>query len=129
MSEPRWLTSTVVLAIHADQIEAHGGSRGLRDRGLLTSALGRPKNRHGYAPDSSLYTLAAAYGFALAKNHPFVDGNKRVAFQAMYVFLGLNGYRIQASEEAVVFLMLGVASGEISEDGLAIWLEEQTSPR
>lgn len=129
MTEPRWLTSTVILAIHADQIEAHGGSVGLRDRGLLASALERPKNHHRYAPDSGLHSLAAALGFGLAKNHPFVDGNKRVAFQAMYVFLGLKGYRIQASEAAVVSLILGVASGEISEDELTTWLEENVSHR
>jgi death on curing protein len=127
--EPRWLSQSVVLAIHADQIRAHGGTLGLRDRGLLESALDRPRNRFHYQSDVGLYELAAAYGFALANNHPFVDGNKRVAFQAMYVFLGLNGLRIMASEEAVVSLMLSVASGELDEEDLTSWLEVNTVPR
>ena len=93
MTEPRWLSFVHILAIHSDQIQAHGGSLGLRDRGLLESALDRPRNRFGYEPDADLATLAAAYGYWLSSNHPFVDGNKRVAFQAMYLFLGLNGFR------------------------------------
>lgn len=129
MSEPRWLTSTVLLAIHADQIETHGGSFGLRDRGLLDSALERPRNRALYRPDSDLCTLAASYGFGIARNHPFVDGNKRAAFQGMYVFLGLNGLRIGASEEEVVSVMLDLASGHFDEAQLAAWLRERTAPR
>jgi death on curing protein len=127
--EPRWLSQSVALAIHADQIRAHGGTLGLRDRGLLESAFARPRNRFHYQSDVELYELAAAYGFALANNHPFVDGNKRVAFQAMYVFLGLNGLRIMASEEAVVSLMLSVASGELDETDLTSWLKTNTAPR
>src|SRR5690606_24322267 len=92
MSEPRWLTRRVVLTLHRLQIEEHGGTLGLRDDGLLDSALARPHQKHAYEPESDLVTLAAAYGFGLAKNHAFIDGNKRVAFVAMYVFLGLNGY-------------------------------------
>jgi death on curing protein len=129
MKAPRWLSPSIVLAINADQMRAHGGSPGLRDRGLLESALDRPKNRFHYEPDEGLHGLAAAYGFALARNHPFVDGNKRVAFQAMYVFLGLNGLRIAASEEAVVALMISVASGDLEEEGLTSWLEANTVPR
>ena len=123
------MTASVVLAIHADQIRAHGGTPGLRDRGLLESALDRPRNRFHYQPDAGLHALAAAYGFALARNHPFVDGNKRVAFQAMFVFLGLNGLRIVASEEAVVSVMLSVASGEMDEEALTSWLEANTLAR
>ena len=129
MSAPRWVTASVVRAIHADQIRAHGGTPGLRDRGLLESALDRPRNRFHYQPDAGLHALAAAYGFALARNHPFVDGNKRVAFQAMFVFLGLNGLRIVASEEAVVSVMLSVASGEMDEEALTSWLEANTLAR
>lgn len=129
MNEPRWLTESVVRAVHADQIRAHGGTLGLRDRGLLESALDRPRNRFHYQSAVGLHGLADAYGFALANNHPFVDGNKRVAFQAMYVFLGLNGLRIVASEEAVVSLMLSVASGELDEERLTSWLEANTAPR
>lgn len=123
------MTASVVLAIHADQIRAHGGTPGLRDRGLLESALDRPRNRFNYQPDAGLHALAAAYGFALARNHPFVDGNKRVAFQAMFLFLGLNGLRIVASEEAVVSVMLSVASGEMDEETLASWLKTSTVAR
>jgi len=129
VSAPRWVTASVVVAIHADQIRAHGGTPGLRDCGLLESALDRPRNRLHYQPDAGLHALAAAYGFALARNHPFVDGNKRVAFQAMFVFLGLNGLRIVASEEAVVSVMLSVASGEMDEEALTSWLEASTLAR
>jgi len=127
--EPRWLTFSVVLALHADQISQHGGSGGLRDRGLLESALQRPRNRLRYEPVSDLAELAAAYGFGIARNHPFIDGNKRVHFQAMYVFLGLNGLRIEVREEEVVSVMLSVASGDTDELQLASWLRANTLPR
>ena len=129
MKEPRWLSDTVVLTVHADQIREHGGSLGLRDRDLLDSALSRPRNRFAYESESDLCDLAASYGFGIARNHPFVDGNKRVAFQAMYVFLGLNASRIDAPEEEVVGLMLALASGELDELDLASWLRDHTSPR
>jgi len=123
MKEPRWLSTVTVLTIHSDQITSHGGSFGLRDRGLLQSALARPRNRFHYESESDLLALAACYGFGIARNHPFVDGNKRVAFQAMYVFLGLNGLRVDADEEEVVGLMVAVAAGGIDEEGIAVWLQ------
>ena len=129
MIEPRWLSAVHVLRIHADQIQAHGGSLGVRDRGLLQSALERPRNRFLYEPDSDLSALAAAYGFGLSSNHAFVDGNKRVAFQAMYLFLGLNAFRIDAPEEDVVALILSLASGNLDETSLADWLRNHISPR
>ena len=129
MTEPRWLSLTVALAIHSDQIKEHGGSLGLRDRGLLESALARPLNLFQYQPDSDLLALAASYGFGVARNHPFVDGNKRVAFQAMYVFLGLNGLRIDSEEPEVVRMMLELARGNLDEAGLATWLREHTVKR
>ncbi len=129
MIEPRWLSIVHVLRIHADQIQAHGGSLGVRDRGLLESALERPRNRFLYEPESDLSALAAAYGFGLSSNHPFVDGNKRVAFQAMYLFLGLNAFRIDAPEEDVVALILSLASGNLDEPSLAEWLRHHISPR
>ena len=129
MTEPRWLSPTHVLAIHSDQIQAHGGSLGLRDRGLLESALDRPRNRFRYDPEADLPALAAAYGFGISSNHPFLDGNKRVAFQAMYLFLGLNGFRINAPEEEVVTLILSMASGDLTEQALADWLRLHISPR
>lgn len=118
-----------ILAIHSDQIQAHGGSLGLRDRGLLVSALERPRNRFRYEPTSDLPSLAASYGFGIAKNPPFVDGNKRVAFQAMYLFLGLNGLRIDAPEEEVVVTILSLASGDLDESGLSAWLRDHVTPR
>jgi death-on-curing protein len=127
--EPRWLSSSLVLAIHTDQIREHGGSLGLRDEGRLESALARPINLLGYEPGSDLESLAAAYGFGIASNHPFVDGNKRVAFQAMYVFLGLNGLRVVSDEREVVELMFAVASGDTAEERLAAWLRDHTESR
>jgi len=129
VTEPRWLARLHILAVHSDQIQAHGGSLGLRDRGLLESALERPRNRFHYEPTSDLPSLAASYGFGIAKNHPFVDGNKRVAFQAMYLFLGLNGLRIDASEEEVVPTTLSLASGDLDGPGLAAWLRDHVTPR
>jgi death on curing protein len=126
VTEPRWLSITIVLAIHADQMREHGGALGIRDRGLLESALSRPLNLIRYEPATDLAALAAAYGFGIARNHPFLDGNKRVAFQTMYTFLGLNGLTIAAEEPAVVEVMLAVASGSIQESDLAAWLRANT---
>ena len=123
-TEPRWVHRTFVRAVHADQIRQHGGSLGLRDEGLLESALERPRNRWQYESDADLATITAAYGYGLTANHSFIDGNKRVAFQIMYVYLGLNGYRIEAAEPEVVALMLGVADGSVEEQALAEWLRE-----
>ncbi len=127
MSEPRWLTTAMVLAFHSSQIAEHGGSIGLRDRGLLESALDRPRNKRHYAPDTPIVELAAAYGFGIARNHPFVDGNKRVAFQAMYVFLRLNGLMMEAEEPDVVRVVLALAAGELDELGLAEWLRDRSA--
>jgi death on curing protein len=127
--EPRWLTKAVVLAIHSDQVREHGGSLGVRDMGLLESALARPLNVFGYRPDSDLFALAASYGFGVAQNHPFIDGNRRVAFQTMYVFLGLNGVRIAGEEAEVVEVILRLAAGTMGEDQLASWLRAHSRPR
>lgn len=129
MTEPRWLSTVHILFIHSDQIRDHGGSLGIRDRGLLASALARAPNRYEYDPDADLPALTAAYGFGISSNHPFVDGNKRVTFQAMYVFLGLNGLRIDASEEDVVGLIVELASGRLDEAALADWLRGHVTPR
>ncbi len=127
--EPRWVSRSIVRSIHVDQVRQHGGSHGLRDEGLLESALERPRNRWRYKPETDLPRLAAAYGFGLARNHPFLDGNKRVAFQTMYVFLGLNGYRIEADEKEVVTLMLNLASGDVDEEPLSDWLRDHLKVR
>lgn len=129
MTCPRWLKVTIVRAIHADLVRAHGGPPGLRDRGLLESALDRARNLHRYEPDADIFRLAAACGFGIARSHPFLDGNKRVAFQAMYVFLGLNGWRIEADEPDAVAAMRALAAGELDEDGLAGWLRETSTRR
>ena len=129
MTEPRSLSPIYLLSIHADQIQSHGGSLGIRDKGLLMSALDRPRNRWQYEPDSDLAALAAAYGFGISSTHPFVDGNKRVAFQAMYLFLGLNGLRIDAPEEDVVAVIMALASGQLEESALAEWLRSHITPR
>jgi death-on-curing protein len=129
VTDPRWISLTIVLAIHSDQGREHGGGLGLRDRGLLESALARPLNRVTYEPDSDLFDLAASYGFGIARNHPFVDGNKRVAFQVMYVFLGVNDFTITASETEVVDVILELAGGSMQEAALATWLREHTKAR
>jgi death on curing protein len=123
MNPPKWLDERIVLAIHDQQIAEHGGSPGLRDPGLLESALNRPVNIHLYKESSSLFDLAAAYGFGLAKNHPFIDGNKRVAFMAMYVFLRINGFTLDAPEAEATLFMMRLAAGEESQGTLAQWLE------
>jgi death on curing protein len=129
VTEPRWLAVVHLLAIHSDQIQAHGGSLGLRDRGLLGSALERPQNRFHFEADADLSSLAAAYGFGMARNHTFVDGNERVAFQAMNLFLGLNGLLVEASEQEVVTIILSLAAGDLDEPGLATWLRDHLDTR
>lgn len=121
--EPRWLTRVAIDASHAELIRTHGGSHGLRDANLLESAIAR-QQRWTYDTAADLLDLAAAYGMGLAKNHAYVDGNKRIAFQAMYAFLRLNGARLQAPEPEVVTLMLDVATGALDEAGLAAWLRD-----
>jgi len=119
--EPIWLSADLVLAIHDEQLRQFGGPPGLRDRGLLESALGRPLNKFAYG-STDLAVLAAAYGFGLARNHAFVDGNKRIAFLAMVTFLGLNDIDFVVPEPEAVVIMLGVAAGEVDEDGLVRWI-------
>ncbi len=123
--EPRWLSYTAVAAIHAAQIREHGGSPGTRDEGLIESALARPRQKWIYDPSVDIATLAAAYAFALAKNHGFVDGNKRAAFMAAYSFLGLNGYEFEAEEADVASTIERLAAGKFSELKLADWFRER----
>jgi death-on-curing protein len=127
-TEPRWLTRRMLEAIHEGQLREHGGSPGIRDAGLLESALGRPQHKFAYARRSHLATLAAAYTFGLAKNHAFIDGNKRTAFMAAYVFLALNGQDLDAAEPDVVTTMGHVAAGRLSEMGLASWIRGKLRP-
>lgn len=127
MPEPVWLTREMIAAIHSAQIDEHGGSHGVRDEGMIESALSRAPNRYAYATGADLFVLAAAYGFGLAKNHGFIDGNKRIGFMAAYTFLGLNGYDIDAPEPEVVLVMTDLASGNLTEDGFADWLRSHAS--
>ena len=112
-------------AIHDAQLREHGGSLGVLDDGLLESALARPRQKLAYAGRPDLATLAAAYAFGLAKNHGFVDGNKRAAFMAAYVFLGLNGKDLEAAEPDVVTTMEGVADGRVTDAELAKWIRRR----
>jgi death-on-curing protein len=123
-----WLDRDVMRAVHEEQLAEHGGGTGVRDEGLFESALGSPLNLAGCgSPDAA--SLAAAFGFGLARNHPFVDGNKRTAFVAVELFLWLNGWRLVAEDADCVLTMVSVAAGETSEDELAQWLRERMKPR
>jgi death on curing protein len=127
MSEPRWLDIDLVLDFHAEQLALFGGPDGIRDLGLLESALGRPINKFAYG-ESDLAALAAAVGFGIARNHPFVDGNKRTALASMIVFLGLNRIDLDAPQEAATAIVLSLAAGEITEDILASWIADHLKP-
>lgn len=129
MSEPRWLSRAVLLLLHVEGLAEHGGASGLRDEGLLDSALGRAMNQHAYGGESDLCALAAAYAFGIARNHPFVDGNKRAAFTAAATFLEINGLVFDAAEGEAIAAMLDLAAGELPEDGFAAWLRDNTRPR
>jgi len=121
VTEPVWLLRTVVEAIHDAQLSEHGGLPGLRDPGLLESALARPRNSHGYG-ETDIRVLAASYAFGIARNHPFLDGNKRMAFLAAYVFLRLNGWRMTANEAEATAVTIALAGGQMSESDFATWL-------
>ena len=122
--EPQWLTRRLLDVIHDAQIREHGGAAGIRDEGLLESALARPQQKWAYAEKPDLATLAAAYVFGLVKNHGYVDGNKRVSFMAAYVFLGMNGYEVDLDEADVAVTIERAAAGRITELALATWLRE-----
>lgn len=124
----RWIDKRALLLLHADSLAEHGGAAGLRDEGLLDSALARPLNLAAYGqPD--LAALAASYGVGLAKNHAFVDGNKRAAFLSVGLFLALNGMRLRAAQPDAVLTMLAVASGTLDEAGFADWIRRHAQPR
>jgi death on curing protein len=121
-TEPLWLSRTVVDAIHTDQIREHGGLLGLRDENALESALARPQQKWTYEPEADLASLGAAYAFGLARNHPYNDGNKRVALLAMLTFVSINGCDVEADDRVVLTTMLALAAGRITEATLAAWL-------
>ena len=122
MKKPVWVLRETVLALHEQLLAEFGGSPGLRDEGLLDSALGKPQNLLAYGRPT-LFELAASYGFGLVKNHPFIDGNKRAGFTVAVAFLELNGCRFQAGEADAALRTLGLAAGELSEVEYAAWLK------
>jgi death-on-curing protein len=122
-----WLSEQLILAIHDEQLAEHGGSTGLRDRGLLDSALARPLNRAAYGqPD--IAELAAVYALGIVQNHPFIDGNKRTAFVALELFLRLNGCLLAAGDAESVVMMLAVAAGEVMDDEFTAWVRLHAQP-
>lgn len=121
--EPRWVLPEAVNAIHQMLIAEHGGLSGVRDQGLLDSALARPRQQAVYGEKTTPFQLAAAYGYGLARNHPFVDGNKRIALAVSAVFLEINGYSLNAPEAEAVVIFQQLASGALTEAALAEWLE------
>ena len=121
---PRWISRAAVLLLHEQSIATFGGARGIRDEGLLDSALARPPNAYGYRPEVSIAELAASYAYGLAKNHALVDGNKRAAFLSIGVFLAINGFALNAEQPDAIRTMLAVANGELGELELASWIQD-----
>ena len=128
-SEPRWVSKKALLLLHEESLATFGGASGLRDEGLLDSALARPRNTHACNADSTLAELAPAYAFGLAKNHAFVDGNKRAAFLSIGMFLAINGLRLAADPVDAIQIMLAVAAGKLGEHDLAEWIERNSVPK
>lgn len=125
MATPRWVPRLVLEAVHLDQLREHGGVPGIRDENALESALARAQHKHHYDPDTDLATLAAAYAYGLATARPFNDGNKRTAFLAAMIFLGLNGKDLDATEEEVVQVVTALAAGSLTEGALAKWMRDR----
>lgn len=123
MTEPRWVTTSQAVRIHSEQLAIFGGPPGNRDQGMLESALGRPQNKWADG-ERDLAALAAAYAFGIARNHPFVDGNKRAAFMVMTVFLRKNGVAFAPSEALATEATLALAAGEVDESGLTRWIRD-----
>ena len=126
MTEPIWLDQPLVIALHDRQLAEHGGAEGVRDMGLLESALGKPINLYHYA-EPNIFELAAAYTSGIVQNHPFVDGNKRTGFVAGVLFLELNGARFEAPEETAAKAVIDLAAGAMDEVGYATWLKENSA--
>jgi death-on-curing protein len=120
-----WIVPNSVLAMHKRQIAEHGGTEGVRDEGLMLSALARPENLHAYGENVDLAALAASYAFGIAKNHPFLDGNKRTALVVAVAFLNLNGFDFDAPGDETYTMFLQLAEGSISEEHLAVWFRER----
>jgi death on curing protein len=127
--EPFWLDPETVIAFHNENLQRFGGPEGIRDRTMIESALARPINKHAYASELDLVGLAAAYAFGIARNHPFVDGNKRAAFVAMEVFLMINGFDLELEDEDAIATFRALAAGDLTEDELATWIREHMVAR
>jgi death-on-curing protein len=124
----RWVDKQALLLLHGESVAEHGGAAGIRDAGLLDSALARAQNLAAYG-DPDVAALAAAYGAGISQNHPFVDGNKRAAFLSVGLFLALNGYRLVATQAEATVAMLSLAAGELKEEEFATWLRGHIEPR
>jgi death-on-curing protein len=125
--EPAWLTLQAVLAMHEQLVAEHGGDAGVRNLGLLDSALAGPGHHHTYG-ERDIFVLAATYAHGITRNHPFIDGNKRTAFLAAYTFLGLNGWDLNAPEEQVVQMVVGLSDRSVSAEAFAEWLRGSIHP-
>jgi death-on-curing protein len=127
MNEPNWITKDILLAVHAELLNRFGGLSGIRDEGLLDSALNRPRHLVSYG-SPTFFQMAASYSHGIVKNHPFLDGNKRTGFMSAYIFLGVNGWSLEAPEGEAVLETLALAAGETSEEAYATWLERNSVP-
>jgi death-on-curing protein len=127
MTEPRWIDPRALLLLHSASLAEHGGPEGVRDEGLLASALNRPRNKFSYEPHCDIFDLAAAYGFGLARNHPFHDGNKRSAFLAVGLFLAINGYRLIVDQMEAIQTMVSLAADQLTEDSFAEWVRQHAA--
>ena len=126
MNDPVWVLPELVLAVHQMLLAEHGGLPGLREQALLDSALARPQQRLAYENDASIFELAASYSYGLARNHPFIDGNKRISLTVSAVFLELNGYSLNATEAETVLIFQRLAAGSLSETELANWIRDSS---
>lgn len=126
MTEPLWLSKEFVLALHERLIAEFGGLDGVRDEGLLESALGKPLNLLAYGESPSIVKLAASYAFGIVRNHPFLDGNKRTGFAAAAVFIETNGFQLTAAEADATLATLALAEGKLSEEDFEVWLKEHS---
>ena len=126
MSTPVWIDPVALQLLHKESLAEHGGLSGMRDKGLLMSALARPQNLFAYEEITDISRLAAAYAYGITKNHPFTDGNKRAAFLAIGLFLALNGYSLQVEQTEAVNTILALAAGDLNESDLAAWIAKHS---
>ncbi len=125
-ARPRWISKKALLLLHEESLAEFGGASGVADEGLLDSALAQPLNNHAYKPEATIEELVASYAYGLARNHAFVDGNKRVAFLSIGVFLAMNGYRLVADQLDAIRTILSVAAGDLDELALVAWIEKNS---